>query len=217
MRWLRLVGSLKLYVSFAKEPYKRDDILQTRPIFWRGLLTVANPNAEDDGKEEEKDKEKLQKCVCFSFAKEPYFSCASFDRALTRKTHIHDRHNMVGKKVDEKNRSNIRDRIASHTHNTPHQPTNPPTHPHMYTYVHIHHMHNMVGKKGGGKQSRSNIPGNTVIHTHTHMYTHTHVYGMHQTVERKRKDDQAHKTFPYSSFLYVCVWVFVCVCSNMST
>ena len=25
--WLRLVGSLKLYVSFAKEPYKRDDIL----------------------------------------------------------------------------------------------------------------------------------------------------------------------------------------------
>ena len=26
--WLRLVGSLKLYVSSAKEPYKRDDILQ---------------------------------------------------------------------------------------------------------------------------------------------------------------------------------------------
>ena len=29
--WLRLVGSIKLYVSFAKEPYKRDDILQKRP------------------------------------------------------------------------------------------------------------------------------------------------------------------------------------------
>ena len=26
MGWLRLVGSLKLQVSFAKEPYKRDDI-----------------------------------------------------------------------------------------------------------------------------------------------------------------------------------------------
>ena len=26
------VGSLKLKVSLAKEPYKRDDILQTRPI-----------------------------------------------------------------------------------------------------------------------------------------------------------------------------------------
>jgi len=30
MGWLRLVGSLKLMVSFAKEPYKRDDILQKR-------------------------------------------------------------------------------------------------------------------------------------------------------------------------------------------
>ena len=32
--WLRLVGSLKLQVSFAKEPYKRDDILQKKPTFW---------------------------------------------------------------------------------------------------------------------------------------------------------------------------------------
>jgi len=30
-----LVGSLKLQVSFAKEPYKRDDILQKRPIILR--------------------------------------------------------------------------------------------------------------------------------------------------------------------------------------
>jgi len=28
--WLRLVGSLKLNVSFAKEPYKREYILQKR-------------------------------------------------------------------------------------------------------------------------------------------------------------------------------------------
>jgi len=32
MGWLRLVGSIKFYVSFAKEPYKRDNILQKRPI-----------------------------------------------------------------------------------------------------------------------------------------------------------------------------------------
>jgi len=31
--WLQAVGSLKLYVSFAKEPYKRDYILQKRPSF----------------------------------------------------------------------------------------------------------------------------------------------------------------------------------------
>jgi len=41
--WLRLVGSFKLQVSFAKEPYKKDDILQKRPIILRSLLLVATP------------------------------------------------------------------------------------------------------------------------------------------------------------------------------
>jgi len=43
MGWLRLVGSLKLQVSFAKEPYERDDTLQKRPIILRSLLLVATP------------------------------------------------------------------------------------------------------------------------------------------------------------------------------
>ena len=43
MGWLRLVGCLKLQVSLAKEPYKRDDILQKRPIILRSLLIVATP------------------------------------------------------------------------------------------------------------------------------------------------------------------------------
>jgi len=43
MGWLWLVGSIKLPVSFAKEPYKRDDILQKRPIILSILLTVATP------------------------------------------------------------------------------------------------------------------------------------------------------------------------------
>ena len=47
MGWLRLVGSLKLQVSFAKEPYKRDDILQKRPIILLILLTVAIPSFQD--------------------------------------------------------------------------------------------------------------------------------------------------------------------------
>ena len=33
----------KLQVSFAKEPYKRDNILQKRPIILSILLTVATP------------------------------------------------------------------------------------------------------------------------------------------------------------------------------
>jgi len=43
MGWLRLVGSLKLQVSFAKEPYKTDYILQKGPIILRSLLIVATP------------------------------------------------------------------------------------------------------------------------------------------------------------------------------
>jgi len=41
--WLQLVGSIKLLVSCAKEPYKRDNILQKRPIILSILLTVATP------------------------------------------------------------------------------------------------------------------------------------------------------------------------------
>jgi len=43
MGWLWLVGSIQLYVPFAKEPYKRDYILQKRPIISSILLTVATP------------------------------------------------------------------------------------------------------------------------------------------------------------------------------
>jgi len=43
MGWLRLVGSLKSQVSFAKEPYKTDYILQKRPIILRSLQIEATP------------------------------------------------------------------------------------------------------------------------------------------------------------------------------
>jgi len=43
MGWLRLVGSLKSFFSFAKEPCKRDYILQKRHIILRSLLIVATP------------------------------------------------------------------------------------------------------------------------------------------------------------------------------
>ena len=43
MGWLRLVGSLKLQVFFAKQPYKRVCILQKRHIILRSLLIVATP------------------------------------------------------------------------------------------------------------------------------------------------------------------------------
>jgi len=45
MGWLRLAGSIKLYVSFAKKTYKRHNILQKRAIILSILLTVATPYA----------------------------------------------------------------------------------------------------------------------------------------------------------------------------
>jgi len=41
MGWLRLGGSLKIQVSFAKEPYKREYILQKRPMILGSLPIVA--------------------------------------------------------------------------------------------------------------------------------------------------------------------------------
>jgi len=43
MGWLRLVGLIKSYVSFAKEPYKREYILPKRRMISSILLTVATP------------------------------------------------------------------------------------------------------------------------------------------------------------------------------
>jgi len=40
---IRLVGFVKVQVSFAKEPYNRDYILQKRPVILRSLLIVATP------------------------------------------------------------------------------------------------------------------------------------------------------------------------------
>jgi len=43
MGWLRVVGSLILQVSFAKETYERGHILQKNPILLRTQLTVTTP------------------------------------------------------------------------------------------------------------------------------------------------------------------------------
>ena len=43
MGWLLLVGASKVYVSFAKKPYKTNYILQKRPIIVRKLLIIATP------------------------------------------------------------------------------------------------------------------------------------------------------------------------------
>jgi len=43
MGWLRLVGSLKLQVSFAKEPYQQDDILQKETYHFKEPTDRSHP------------------------------------------------------------------------------------------------------------------------------------------------------------------------------
>jgi len=45
--WLRWVGSIKLYVSLARDSYKRDYVLQKRPMILRSLLIVATSYSTD--------------------------------------------------------------------------------------------------------------------------------------------------------------------------
>ena len=73
MGWLRLVASLELQVSFAKEPYERDYILQKRPVISSILLTVATPY--------QLYTRVLQSLVFYSHAQDyttPVTSCRSF-------------------------------------------------------------------------------------------------------------------------------------------
>jgi len=42
-RWLRLVGSFKSYISFAKELYKRDCMLQNRLLIWKKPFNRSHP------------------------------------------------------------------------------------------------------------------------------------------------------------------------------
>jgi len=47
MGWLWLVGSLQLQVSFAKEPYKWDYILQKRPIIFRSHMNTKKSHTNE--------------------------------------------------------------------------------------------------------------------------------------------------------------------------
>ena len=68
MGWLRLVGSLKSSVSFAKEPYKRDCILQKRPIqeniFYKRGYDLALTKGSEGGVNHEWKKLFPHTCVC---------------------------------------------------------------------------------------------------------------------------------------------------------
>ena len=50
MQWQRFVGSLKIQVSFAKEPTQTGALLQTRPNILRSLQKIATPQSRAGGR-----------------------------------------------------------------------------------------------------------------------------------------------------------------------
>jgi len=64
MRWLRLVGSLKLYVSFAEHSLFYRALLQKRRILLRSLLIVATPYPDIMACLNEPCVSKRARCLC---------------------------------------------------------------------------------------------------------------------------------------------------------
>jgi len=58
------IDKIVLQVSFAKEPYKRDDILQKRPITLSILLTVATPPYVKKGLYIYENRHSNKICIC---------------------------------------------------------------------------------------------------------------------------------------------------------
>ena len=92
MGWLRLVGSLKLQVSFAEEPYQRDDILRERPIILRSLLIVATSYGRPrilQGKQKSESLTSLRTLCLVSYA-ERVSSRGDLQKRPTKKTYKRD-------------------------------------------------------------------------------------------------------------------------------
>jgi len=62
MGWLRLVGSLKVQVSFAEYSFFNRALLQKRPIMLRSLLIVATPYQVGGSHSEKERKTRATAC-----------------------------------------------------------------------------------------------------------------------------------------------------------
>ena len=129
MGWLRLVGSLKLQVSFAKEPCKREDILQKRTIILRSLLIVATPQV-------------VCSPVKLSTKKVP----VSYVNIINKhhiSTKICNRNHYIYTNICQKNTSHIHNKLTSHSFVTRQVMYSPV----VYSEKKSSHIHKKVPKK----------------------------------------------------------------------
>jgi len=180
MGWLRLVGSLKLQVSFATEPYKRDYILQKSFIIVRSLRIVPTPYH-------------VLECVVThsyvryecAFAKEPYKRDYILQKRrlilrslLIVATPYHELECVVTHLCVWYECAFDLLYVSTHTHAR--APTHTHTHTYMHTRTHIHaHTHART-------HTHTHTHKHTHTHTHTHTQTHTHTHTHTHTQDKHR-------------------------------
>ena len=160
---------LKIKVSFAKETYQRDDILQKRPIIFRSLLIVATPYHVHS----------LSLSLChvhtlsfslFVMGREDIMAGA-YDMTLTH-THTHS-HSLSHTHTHQVH-------ITLHAHTNTHSRSLSHTHTHTHTHVRFSHVYTLphdMGRLTGRVHITYTYPHSlpfSISLSHTHTHTHTH-------------------------------------------
>ena len=112
MGWLRLVGSLKWWVSFAEYHLFYRSLLQKRPIIWRSLLVAATPYVD---------------CKC------AFFCLSVTCLHVYRSTHSHTQ-------TLTHTQAHTHTFTHSHTHTYTHIHTHTHTHTQMHTSMSCHEL-----------------------------------------------------------------------------
>ena len=122
MGWLRLVGSLKLWVSFAKEPYKREDVLQKKPVILRSLLIVSICRWTCGTKTSNSEAQRTS-------SENKFFQAHALECMFQRVTECCGALQYVGGHVDQRPQNWREAARVTHTHTHAH------THTHTFRYV----------------------------------------------------------------------------------
>ena len=173
MGWLRLVGSVKLQVSFAKEPYKRDYILQKRlitatPLCVLCVLDTLTTAPQHTSTVHIQHKHKLTTTLTVTAQRTNTHSYKTHTNSKP-KTHKHTHSKQHNAQTQNSWKT------QTHTHQKKINPlTTTLLHTKTRTPNDTSHKHNTHEKhKHSHQRNKKHITHNTTTHKHTHTKQHT--------------------------------------------
>ena len=225
MRWLRFVGSLKFQVSFAKEPYTRDNILQKRPIIWWSLL-IEPPHMRISAFQPwECD---LMFTVLMSHVTRMNESCLTYayvmcHMCVSHAAHVnstHHTHDTLTSRVAYvpspcRTHEHTWAHMSTHTHTQTwaHMSTHISTHEHAHTHMSTHeHTHTHMSTH---EHTHTHISTHET-HEHTHTHTHTRAHTLtHQHIRDTWAHTHTHKsTCETHEHTYIHTSTYECITSH---